>query len=107
MGLFRGVLSGLSCREYEAAAEAVLDAFGLATSSASRRFVGASAQALRQFHERRHDDASWLVVPLDSNSFASDQVVIALGVTSTGEKRVLGLVQPATENACALNSCVN
>ena len=29
---------------------------------------------------------------------AGDQLVIALGVTTTGEKRILGLVQPATEN---------
>ena len=98
VGQFRRVLGGLSCREYEAAAEAVPDAFGLPKSSVSRRFVGASAQALRQFHERRHDDASWLVLLLDGKSFGSDQVVIALGVTTTGEKRVLGLVQTATEN---------
>ena len=108
IGLFRRVLGGLSCREYEAAADAVPAAFGLAKSSVSRRFVGASAQALRQFHERRHDDATWLVLLLDGKSFASDQVVIALGVTTTGEKRVLGLVQTATENnLCARNSCAN
>ena len=98
VGLFRRVLGGLSCREYEAAAEAVPEAFGLAKSSVSRRFIGASAHALRQFHERRHDDREWLVLLLDGKSFASDQVVIALGVTITGEKRVLGLVQTATEN---------
>lgn len=98
VGLFRRVLGGLSCREYEAAAEAVPEAFGLAKSSVSRRFIGASAQALRQFHERRHDDREWLVLLLDGKSFADDQVVIALGVTITGEKRVLGLVQTATEN---------
>ena len=98
VGLFRRVLGGLSCREYEAAAEAVPEAFGLAKTSVSRRFVGASAQALRQFHERRHDDREWLVLLLDGKSFAADQVVIALGVTTTGEKRVLGLVQTATEN---------
>ena len=98
VGLFRRVLGGLSCREYEAAAEAVPEAFGLATSSVSRRFIGASAQALRQFHEQRHDDREWLVLLLDGKSFAADQVVIALGVTITGEKRVLGLVQTATEN---------
>ncbi|CAN5900935.1 hypothetical protein BH11GEM2_BH11GEM2_29010 [soil metagenome] len=38
-GLFRRVLGGLSCREYEAAAEAVPEAFGLAKSSVSRRFI--------------------------------------------------------------------
>ena len=38
VGLFRRVLGGISCREYEAAAEAVPEAFGLARSSVSRRF---------------------------------------------------------------------
>lgn len=35
---------------------------------------------------------------LDGKAFAGDQLVIALGVTATGEKRILGLVQTATEN---------
>ena len=98
VGLFRRVLGGLSCREYEGAAEAVPEAFGLAKSSVSRRFIRASATALQALHERRHDDAEWLVLLLDGKSFAADQVVIALGVTTTGEKRILGLVQTATEN---------
>ena len=97
-GLFARVLGGLSSREYHAAAEAIPEAFGLAKSSVSRRFVHASARALQQLQERRLDDQEWLVLLLDGKSFASDQLVIALGVTTTGEKRVLGLVQTATEN---------
>ena len=98
VGLFRKVLGGLSCREYEAAAEAVPEAFGLAKSTVSRRFIRASAQELRRLQERRLDDAEWLVLVLDGKTFAGDQVVIALGVTVTGEKRILGLVQTASEN---------
>lgn len=98
VGLFRRMLSGISTREYEAAAEAVPEAFGLSKSSVSRRFIQASATALQQFHTRRHDDRQWLVLLLDGKTFAEDQVVIALGVTTDGEKRVLGLVQTATEN---------
>ncbi|MEO6443948.1 MAG: hypothetical protein ABIZ91_18820, partial [Gemmatimonadaceae bacterium] len=49
-GLFRRVLAGLSCREYEAAAEAVPEAFGLAKSSVSRPFIRNSARAVQQ-HE--------------------------------------------------------
>ena len=98
LGLFRRVLGGLSCREYEAAAEAVPEAFGLAKSSVSRRFVRASARELRRLQERRLDDADWLVLVLDGKTFSGDQLVIALGVTKTGEKRILGLVQTATEN---------
>jgi transposase-like protein len=97
-GLFRRVLGGLSCRDYEAAAEAVPEAFGLARSSVSRRFIRASAHELRRLQERRLDDAEWLVLVLDGKTFAGDQLVIALGVTATGEKRILGLVQTASEN---------
>lgn len=98
VGLFRRVLGGLSCRDYEAAAEAVPEAFGLARSSVSRRFIRASATELRRLQERRLDDAEWLVLVLDGKAFAGDQVVVALGVTATGEKRILGLVQTASEN---------
>ena len=98
LGLFRRVLGGLSCREYEAAAEAVPEAFGLARTSVSRRFIRASARELRRLQERALGDAQWLVLVLDGKTFAGDQLVIALGVTTTGEKRILGLVQTATEN---------
>ena len=99
LGLFRRVLSGISTRDYAAAAEAVPEAFGMARSSVSRRFVRASACTLEALQHRRLDTDEWLVLFLDGKTFARDQLVIALGVTRTGEKRVLGLVQTATENA--------
>ena len=46
-GLFRRVLKGLSCRDYEGCAEAVPEAFGLSPSTVSRRFIRASVQAQR------------------------------------------------------------
>ena len=103
MGLYRKVLSGISCREYEAAAEAVPEAFSLSRSTVSRRFIRASAKELRKLAERRLGDAEWIALAMDGKTFAGDQIVIALGVTTTGEKRILGLVQTATENkrACA------
>jgi transposase-like protein len=97
-GLFRRVLGGLSCREYEAAAEAVPEAFGLARSSVSRRFIRASSRALKSLMNRRLDDREWLVLVVDGKSFARDGIVIALGVTTSGEKRILGMVQTASEN---------
>ncbi len=71
-------------REYEADAEALPEAFGLARSSVSRRFVRASANELRRLQERRLDDAEWLVLVLDGKTFAGDRLVIALGVTGYG-----------------------
>jgi len=97
-GLFRRVLGGLACREYEACAEAVPEAFGLSRSSVSRRFVRASARRLQELQERSLKGERWVALLLDGKSFADDELVIALGVSVKGEKRVLGLVQTATEN---------
>ena len=97
-GLFGKVLRGLSCRDYAACAEAVPEAFGLSASSVSRRFIRASTRALRTLCERRLDRASCVALVLDGKTFADDAMVIALGITTTGEKTVLGFVQTATEN---------
>lgn len=97
-GLFRRILGGLACREYAACAEAVPEAFGLARSTVSRRFVRASARRLRELQERSLAGERWVALLIDGKTFADDQLVIALGVTVGGTKRVLGLVQTATEN---------
>jgi transposase-like protein len=97
-GLFRKVLAGLSCRDYGASAEAVPEAFGLSASSVSRRFIRASAKQLQALQERRLDEYDFVALLLDGKTFAADEMVVALGVTVTGEKVVLGFVQTATEN---------
>mgnify|MGYP001278344589 FL=1 len=98
LGLFRKVLLGLSCRDYAACAEAVPQAFGLTPSTVSRRFIRASARKLRAFLERRLDRYEIVALLLDGKTFAEDEMVIALGVTLTGEKVLLGFVQTGTEN---------
>jgi transposase-like protein len=98
-GLFRKVLAGLSCRDYAASAEAVPEAFGLSVSSVSRRFIRASAKQLQVLLERRLDDYDLVALLLDGKTCAADAMVVALGVTLTGEKVILGFVQTATENA--------
>ena len=45
-GLFRKVLLGISCRDYEAAVEAVPGAIGLSKSTVSREFKKATARQL-------------------------------------------------------------
>lgn len=41
---------------------------------------------------------NWVALVIDGKTFGGDQLVLALGVTRTGEKHLLGLVQTATEN---------
>lgn len=98
VGLFRKILVGLTCRQYAACAEAVPTACGLSASSVSRRFIRASARHVQTRCERRLDGDAFVALVLDGKTFAADTIVIALGITTTGEKKILGFVQTATEN---------
>jgi transposase-like protein len=98
MGLLHKVLGGLSTREYERCAEAVPEAFGLSASTVSRRFIRASARKLRELSERRLEGYDLVALMLDGKTFAEDEMVVAVGVTITGKKVLLGFVQTATEN---------
>jgi transposase-like protein len=100
--LLRRVLYGISCRNYEAAAEAIPGAIGLSGSTVSRTFIQASAAKLRTFQERDLSREDVVAVFLDGKTFADATMVIALGITITGEKRFLGFVETDTENAQVL-----
>ena len=98
-GLFRKILVGLTCRQYAACAEAVPKAFGLSSSGVSCRFIQASAHQLQPLCERRLDQDEFVAVVLDGKMFAADAMVIALGILFQGQKKILGVVQTATEHA--------
>ena len=100
--LLRRVLYGISCRNYEAAAEVIPGAIGLSSSTVSRGFIQASAAQLRAFQERDLSGEDVVAVFLDGKTFADATMVIALGITLTGEKRFLGFVETDTENATVL-----
>lgn len=100
-GLFRKVLKGLSCRDYEGCAEAVPEAFGLSPSTVSRRYIRASMRRLKELMSRRLDAYDFVALILDGKTFADDEMVIAVGVPVEGKKVVLGFVQTATENESA------
>jgi transposase-like protein len=96
--LLRRVLYGISCRNYGVAAESIPGALGLSSSSVSRAFVEASAAKLKEFQERDLSRDRYVAVFLDGKTFSDATLVIALGVTSRGEKRFLGFVETDTEN---------
>jgi transposase-like protein len=100
----RKVLRGLSCRDYEACVEPVAETFGLKASSISRRFKRASARQLTAMQERDLSGYDLVGLFLDGKTFGEDEMVIALGITESGDKVVLGFVQTATENEAACTS---
>jgi len=96
--LLKRVLYGISCRNYEAAAAAVPGAIGLSSSTVSRSFTQASAKQLKGLQERDLRELDIVAVFLDGKTFADMTMVVAVGITLTGEKHVLGFVETGTEN---------
>ncbi len=100
--LLKRVLYGISCRNYEVAAAAVPGAIGLSSSTVSRSFTRASAKQLKGLQERDLSELDLLAIFLDGKTFADMTMVIAVGITLTGEKHVLGFVETGTENEVVL-----
>ena len=96
--LLTRVLYGISCRNYEAAAETIPGAIGLSGSTVSRGFIQASTAKLREFQERDLSSEDVVAVVLDGKTFADAVMVIAVGITISGEKRFWGFVETDTEN---------
>ena len=87
---------------------AIPGAIGLSSSTVSRGFVQASAAKLREMQERDLSGEDVVALFLDGKSFADAMMVIALGITLSGEKRFLGFVETDTENEKVLTrSCVH
>ena len=96
--LLKRVLYGISCRNYESASEEIPGAIGLSSSTVSRGFVEASSAKLREFQERDLSGEDLVALFLDGKTFADETMVVALGITLSGDKRFLGFVETDTEN---------
>jgi transposase-like protein len=96
-GVMKKVLLGLSCSRYEETARTIPEAFGISRSTVSRRTIRASARKLQALMSRPLNQDEFVAVFMDGKSFAEDGIVLAVGITIAGEKRILGMVQAATE----------
>jgi len=101
--LFRRVLYGISCRNYESAAEAIPGAIGLSKTTVSDRFIESSSKYLKELQERDLKPLDIVAIFLDGKTFADDEIVVALGVTLQGDKVFLGFVETDTENEKVLS----
>ena len=71
----------------------------MSSSTVSRGFVQASAAKLRQMQERDLSAEDVVAIFLDGKMFADATMVVALGITITGDKRFLGFVETSTDCA--------
>ena len=95
----RRLVRGVSCRDYRAVVDAVLRGYGVSASSVSRAFIEASTARVRELAERRFDDERFAAIFIDGICYSRRSLVVAVGVTEEGKKRVLAVREGATENA--------
>jgi len=93
------ILLGLSQGDYGRVASQFVDGFGLSQSSVSRRFQERAQKALEEFENRSLEEENFLALWIGGKHMAGEQIVVCMGVTEKGYKKVLGFTQATTERA--------
>ena len=98
------MLAGVSTRQYRRAQEPVgeqveTDARSTSKSAASRMFVQRTRDELWKLMNRPLSDLRLAVIMLDGIELHGYTNIVALGITTEGEKLALGLWEGTTENA--------
>lgn len=91
-------MRGLSGRKYRQTVEEISEGFGISPSSISKRLVEATAEKLRQLRERDLSDFKVFAIFLDTVHRGKAAFVVTLGIDISGQKRVLGFWEGATEH---------
>ena len=89
----------VSTRKYSELVQEFAQAYGIQKSTISEHFIEASRQKLQQLLERPLKALSLCAMVIDGTIFQSEHLMVAMGVTTGGQKLVLGLRQGASENA--------
>lgn len=97
--LTESILLGLAQGDYQRVASQFVDGFGLSQSSVSRRFTERAEKALQEFESRSLEEDNFLALWIDGKHVAGEQMIVCMGVTEAGYKKVLGFTQATTENA--------
>lgn len=93
------LMRGVSCRSYAGVVDTICQSVGLSRSSVSRAFIRKSEQRVGEFLARRFEGVRLLAILIDGVQFKGQTMIVAIGVTADGTKRVLSAREGATENA--------
>jgi putative transposase len=96
--LLKGMVLGISSRNYEETIEKFIQGYGIKKSSISRHFIQATTEQMKEFLERKLTDLDICVIFIDGIAFKGEHLIVSLGIDVTGKKHVMGLWQGATEN---------
>ena len=93
------IMSGLSARRYEETLLDTANAFGVSASSVSRHFVEATSKQLKDFLKRDLFGHKPFAIMMDTVHRGDVAFITALGISTEGQKMVLGFWEGATENS--------
>ncbi|WP_259134558.1 IS256 family transposase [Salinibacter ruber] len=97
--MVKAILLGLSQGDYQEVASQFVDGFGLSQSSVSRRFQERAQKALEEFENRSLEEENFLALWIDGKRVAGEQMIVCMGVTEAGYKKVLGFTQATSERS--------
>lgn len=100
--LMRSILLGLSQNDYGKVTKTLSDSFGLSQSTISRKFIEESSSELEKYENRDLSRYDFVALLLDGKYLAREQIVIAMGITTGGDKLLLGFIQTTSENTKAV-----
>jgi transposase-like protein len=96
--LLKQMMAGISMRDYEGVVGHLTDSFGTSKSTLSRAFIEQSTAALAAFERRLFDD-TYVAMFVDGKYLAGSQILIAVGVTTDGQKKILGFRESKSEHS--------
>ena len=96
------LLHGISTHKYHESSAMAAEAIGISASNLSKRFKNKSADTLKQLQERSLAEFDIIAVFIDAKRYADDGLIVAMGVTMTGQKIVLGIEHIHSENSMAI-----
>jgi len=101
--VLRDGLRKVSQRDYEKGVPKLKASFGTTKSSVSRRVVKAMEKRFKELNERNISSLKIKAIMLDGKRMGPKGVLIALGISESGRKHVLGIYECNSENSAACN----
>ena len=93
------MVRGITTRNYEDTLTTLSDGLGLKRSAVSAAFRRAAQKDLDSLNGRSLSDWTFAAIYIDGTGFADHTCVVAMGLENDGTKRILGVVEGATENS--------
>jgi len=100
--MIKSILLGLSQRDYGKINKTITESFGISQSSISRKFIEESSKELEMYENRDLSRYDFVALMIDGKYLAKEQIVIAMGITMSGDKLLLGFIESTTENSTAV-----